>query len=84
VLEDGISSFLETRVELLLIFVITLEDDGPFFVRLDAVLFPCKLSEIRGFPHAVLLSIRFVARSIYCAFEVTFGSTLKKLLTKDK
>ena len=78
------SSFLETRVELLLIFVITLEDDDPFFVRLDVVLFPCRLSEIRGFPHVMLLSIRFVVLSIYWAFEVMFGSTLKKLLTMCK
>jgi hypothetical protein len=40
VFDDGISYLRETLVELLLIFVIALDEDEPFFVRLDAVLFP--------------------------------------------
>ena len=67
--EEGKSYLRDTRVELLLIFVITLEEEEPFFVKLDDVLLPCKLYEARPFV-AMLFSFLFVILSFYERFFI--------------
>jgi hypothetical protein len=60
-----------------------LEDEEPFFVRLETGLQPWRLYETRLPPFAVrLLSALLVDLSTYCPLDTIFGSTLKKLLTK--
>lgn len=79
--DDGISSLRDTLVELLLIFVITLEDDEPFFERLEGPLLPCRLYDARF--AEILLSTLFVFSSYVLVF-VFMLSTRKKLLTALK